>query len=238
MMVEKIIDEHRPVRYTLVDERENDFTIQSISGETDLRPKTPYFILKLKHFNGNRIFHQFSKTIRVEETYSDGVFNCYDNNKLIQIADKDAIADLIFNKDIEGYIRLFNHWSEIRFQEELIPLFFSEYSDRIKYDAEKERFIIDNVFCVSYNGNASCRTQQGWSPLCLVTTTKIYMEDDIGISLTDSNDKTITKKTQVVFGKIMFLLFPKWDIVFLDQLPAKLREQTEKDIKKRAKDNT
>ena len=241
MTSEKIIEEHRPARYTLADELDEEFVIQSNSGETDLRPKSPYFILKLKHFNGNRIFHSFSDTMRVEETYSDGIFNCYDSkDKLIQIADKDAIANLIFKKDTEGYVKLFNHWADIRFQEELIPLFFSEYSDRINYDSEEGMYIIDNVFCVSNTGNAFyCNSMGSWCKICLVTSTVMYMEDDIDITFLNTDDNTITKKTQVVFGKIMFLLFPKWDIVFLDQLPGKLRETVEKDIKERTgrKDN-
>lgn len=224
----------RPTRYTLVEERDDEFIIQSNSGEMDLRAKTPYFILKLKHFNGNRIFHKFSDKIHVEETYSDGIFNCYDsNNKLVQIADKDAIAELIFNKDVKGYIKLVNKWADIKFQEDLIGLFFSEYQDRIWIQPMAKKIVIDSVFSVSYDGNASYWQQgKGWKPLCIVPSTKTHIEGDIGVTLPGGDYTIINKKTLIVFGKIMFLLFPKQDIIFLNQLPTEFKQAVEKRIKK------
>ena len=76
----------------LLEDREDQIIVLDLNGKVDTKPKTDYFVLKYKDFDGDRIFYQFDKDSYVQETYNDGIFNCIYKTERMQIRQASKIA--------------------------------------------------------------------------------------------------------------------------------------------------
>ena len=126
------------MKHNIIEEREDFYIVQCESGITTF-PNTDYFTLKLKRFDGDKIYHTFECdddiVRRVEET-SHKIFNCYRNEDMVQIADdyyttspnwlqhcsnedivhinNVGIASAVLNKDVNAYDNIFARYNGIK----------------------------------------------------------------------------------------------------------------------------
>ena len=209
-------------RHVIVDESDDQFILQTDSGLVPM-PKTDYFVLKLKHFDGNRIFYTFGQTTaRVEETFDDGIFNCWHGEHQIQIADGEGIAKIILEKDYDGFFVLFAKWHGIKMQKEIIDAMIRPHGGRIKH-VKDDMYEIDNTFAVDSHGVAHYRAEDSqWRHLCLVAKTSVKEKT---AEFPGLGPVVLNEITQTILAKIMFLLYPKPDRVFMNQLPEYLKKQ-------------
>ncbi len=211
--------------HVLLEERDDLFLLQTNSEITTV-PKNDYFILKLKHFDGNRIFYAFGQnSARVEETYDDGIFNCWHGKHQVQIANGQAIAKIILEKDYDGFFALFAKWYGTKMQKEIINTVLQAHSYRIKYakHAKNDMYEIDNTFAVDSHGVAYYRAENDqWEHLCLVVQSSVKEK---AVDLPALGPVLLNEITQTILAKIMFLLYPTADGIFMAQLPEYLKKQ-------------
>ena len=217
------------MKHCVLEEMDDLFIVQTDDDVYTL-PKNDYFVLKLHHFDGNRIFYDFGKNgARVEETYNDGIFNCYYEKYIIQIADGITVAGIILNKNYEAFVSLFRKWYEIKAQDDIISDLLSQYSDRINFDRKLGLYIIDDIFGVDMHGVAMCRTKSNnWKSMCLVVQRSKQSTEFI---MPLGKIAVANQITQIIISKIMFLLFPKDDKVFLSQITLKAKAHVKHLIK-------
>ena len=203
--------------HEILEERQDLFIVQTPGGITTL-PKTDYFTLKLKHFDGKRIFHDFGRNgAWLEETYDDGIFNCHHGEHLVQVANAEVVAKAVLANNYDAYFKTFSKWHGIKQQADIISVLLRPYSHRINTNKETGMYEIDDVFAVDAHGVARFRTVDGrWLGLCLVAKTVSNKKD---VELPELGHVMLNEITQIILAKVLFLLFPKHDDVFLDQLP-------------------
>ena len=220
--------------HRLVYERENSYVIMTKDGKIDSKPKSDYFKLKLIDFDDNRIFYIFKEKynnkhiVKVEETFTDGIFNCYVGNNLEQISDAETIAKTILNEDVNEFVATFQLWKNTHIQQTLIKIMIQEPSilSRIQTKQDGNEYIIDGMFLINDRGNAFYSTQDNWKPICLVASNKYTIKNnndntDIRVHIPENSSyEDMNRLTQITMAKIFFLLYPNPnDGVFMSQLP-------------------
>lgn len=236
--------------HRLVDERENSYVITAKNGKLDSKPKTDYFKLKLIDFDDNRIFYIFKEKynnehiVKVEETYTDGIFNCYVGDNLEQISDAEVIAKTILNEDMNEFVATFQLWQNTHIQKSIIKTMIQEPSvlSRIQIKHDGDAYVIDGMFLVNNRSNAYYYTQQDWSPLCLVVDNQHTIRDhdnptDIKVNVSENPSyENMNRITQITIAKIFFLLYPNPnDNVFMSQLQDSHKKHVEHLYKNRKK---
>ena len=208
--------------HVMLEERDDLFLLQTDSGITTV-PKTDYFVLKLKHFDGNRIFYDFGQgSARVEETFDDGIFNCWHGEHQVQIADGQLVAKVILEKNYDGFFALFAKWHGTKMQKEIINAVIQAHGHRIK-NTQDGMYEIDNTFAVDSHGIAHFRGEDDtWKHLCLVAQSSVKEKE---VELPRLGPVLLNEITQIILAKIMFLLYPTKDSVFMNQLPEYLKKQ-------------
>ena len=213
-----------------------------------------YNHLRYVDYAGRRIMYKFQGSVAgrgggsggseaaedvVEETYTPGIFNCRSGDKLVQISDTAAVMQAIIDDDRAGYRDLCGRWYNMSIQHEYIETYIRG-SSRLSHDKAGKKFIVDGgMFAVSYKANAMFAEDgmgmRRWVPLCIVNT-----ESRREQTLYDPQMGriTITEMTQMIIGKLMFLLHPTRDEVFLEQLTGKARKHAEMLIGARRPDST
>ena len=244
--------------HILLEERKDLFLVQTDDGITTL-PKNPYFILKLSRFDGNRIFHEFRGNARVEETYDDGIFNCFLDNESVQITDSQGIAEAVLQKDYDLFKKLFTDWFTIEQQKEIIAVFLKQHAARIKTvliagenntaagvskhtipfsskqlhgknDDIMIGYEIDGEFIVDAHGMAYYRKKDYLHSLCVVVQSALEPKS---AEIPGMGTVTLNEITQIIIAKVLFFLYPRRDGVFMSQLPDALKRQVEHTIKNR-----
>lgn len=228
--------------HKFVDEREHSYVITNKYGEIDSKPKTDYFKLKLIDFDDNRIFYIFKEKyngkhiVKVEETYTDGIFNCYVGTALQQISDAETIAKTILNEDLDEFIATFKLWQNSYIQKHIIRTMIQELSilSRIQIKDDGDIYIIDDMFLVNKRGNAYSLKNKEWSPLCIVANGQHTITDNNSTTdiIVSNSDKTSHEKmnriTQIILAKILFLLYPNPDdSVFMGQLSPSVKKHVQ-----------
>ena len=211
-----------------------------------------YNHLRYVDYAGRRITYKFQGSVGggsdgaseaaedvVEETYTPGIFNCRSGDKLVQISDTAAVMQAIIDDDRAGYRGLCSRWYSMSIQHEYIETYIRG-SSRLSHDKAGKKFLVDGgIFAVSYKANAMFAQDEAgarrWVPLCIVNT-----ESRREQTLCDPQMGriTITEMTQMIIGKLMFLLHPARDQVFLEQLTGKALKHAEMLIDARRPDST
>ena len=182
---------------------------------------TPYNRLRYMDYAGQRIMYAFDDDNVIEETYTPGIFNCRSLGRLVQISDTAAVTTTIVEQDVGAYVALCKTWLDSTIQAEYIATYVKG-SARLSYDDAAKRYVVDGgMFRVDKNGNAEAMVHDadgraaGWNSLCIVNT---QAREKLEVIDPQLGRITISEKTQMVVGKLMFLLHPSNDRVFLDQL--------------------
>ena len=204
------------MKHDVLEEQDDLFIVQT-DGHISTLPRNDYFILKLHHFDGNRIFYDFGKNgARIEETYDDGIFNCYHDESLVQIADGESIARAILDKNYDAFFSLFARWFGIKQQEKILCTIFRQYGQRVRQDKSSGMYIIDDIFGVNEHGVGRYCTEDGkWKNMCIVVRQSVKPRE---INMPGIGPVLLNEITQTILAKVLFLLFPTRDIVFLNQL--------------------
>ncbi len=250
----------------ILEERHNLLIIQTGSGKVATVPRSEYIVLKFKHYNGNRIFYDFGKavgeeecsTARIAETYDDGIFNCWYKKQHVQISDTKSIAHAIMTKNRDEYVDIFARWYGIRQQKETIDMIIRNYTDRVSnvssdmyvidgvfavgssaadYYSKNpaDMYVIDGVFAVDSHGVSHYMEDNRWNSLCLVANS---IREPKNIELPGIGLVALNEITQTILAKILFLLYPKEDTVFLNQIPQHLKDHVRKTMEQNKKTET
>lgn len=203
--------------YQFLDERDGLYIVMN-NGKVNTITKDDYMELKLKHYNGNRIFYEFSNDVYIQETFDDRIFNCHYKNAVINIRDSIKLAQFIRDKNEAGYVELFKeHFTAIH-RTELLDSIVKTFGNRIV--KEKDGYIVDDIFKVDMKGTSYFKNSKDWKFLCTVaqgTIRKFTVPTEIGLLELDSTCMTI-------IAKIGFFCNPNVeDRVFMNQLPDKLQ---------------
>lgn len=206
------------MEYQYLDERDGVFIVMD-KGKVITLTKDDYIDLKLKHYNGKRIFYEFSDGVKIQETYDDRIFNCYYDDVVLNIRDGNKIAQFIKDKNESGYIEYFKEVYLSNHREELLDSIIDTFGDRIR--KVRSGYIIDDIFKVDKKGTSYFKTGlNNWKFLCTVaqgTIRKITVPTKIGLLELDSTCMTIV-------AKIGFFCNPNVeDSVFMNQLPKELQ---------------
>ena len=103
------------------------------------------------------------------------------------------------------------------------------YGHRVKKNKEQDRYEVDDMFGVNSHGIALYRTLDGqWHNLCLVVQQAVKPRE---LDLPGLGPTLLNEITQTILAKIMFLLFPNEERVFMDQLPDHARKHVRHLIK-------
>ncbi|ABK77367.1 hypothetical protein CENSYa_0734 [Cenarchaeum symbiosum A] len=192
-------------------------------------PNTPYHRLKYGHYMGNRLFYDFGDGASVMETYNGGVFNCTLGGRRIQIADAQAVSGAMLSGDRAEYAAVFDEWFSSAAQDEYIARSLEQFAGRVEAVSGKggKRYVIDGVFDVDSGGTAHYMAGGEWRHLCIVVS-------DAGAArfAFDGTEIELNGRTVTILSKVFFLLFPRRDGVFLNQLPARLRRHAEELMEK------
>ena len=210
------------MKHHILEERDELYLVQSEENGVSTLPKNDYFVLKLKHFDGNRIFYDFEDETggnavrKVEETYNDGIFNCYCDDEMIQIADSQGISRAIIDKDGNEFDSIFARWYGIKSQHNMINIMLHQYKHRFEFDEANNMYIVDDMFCVDMHGVAKQKKEKSFSPVCIVVNSAVKPKI---IRLPGIRKPVVVNEiTQTMIAKMLFLMFPKKDNVFLEQL--------------------
>lgn len=206
---------------TVVCARGDVLVMQDARGFPYTVVNSPYNRLRYIDYAGNRIMYAFDDDNIVEETYTPGIFNCRMGERLVQISDTAAVTSAIVARDVDAYAKLCRRWLDATIQREYIDTYVRG-NRRLSYDADKDMYLVDGgMFMVDPAGNALMAVHDtdgartGHSFLCIVNTESRSRMDVVDPQL---GRISISEKTQMVVGKLMFLLHPSGDRVFLDQL--------------------
>ena len=183
---------------------------------------TPYNRLRHYEYAGRRIMYAFDGDNVVEETYTPGIFNCRTTGgRLVQISDTAAITTAIVENDRDRYASLCIKWLSATLQRDYIATYVRG-SRRLEYDARLDRYVVDGgMFRVDKHGNAEAARHRpdgsidGYHSLCIVNT---EARSDMEVVDPQLGRLVVSEATQMIVGKLMFLLHPSDDKVFLDQL--------------------
>jgi len=207
----------------ILEERTDQLIIRDLDGRIDSVPKTEFFMLKYKEFNGERIYYQFDKNSYVQETYDIGIFNCILNGVRMQLRNSERIAFAInWHKHsnakslllrMKPFQELFTKNFVKNIQLGVLKSILKAFEDRIKY--RKDGIEIDQRFFVDKNAQAFFKNNNKWDDLCIVA--KGYLHDfDIE---SEMGNIEINSKSLEIVAKVMFLLEPDMkDKIFTGQI--------------------
>ena len=198
---------------------ETDHTILiELDEKLEILPNNDYTQLRMIRFNGGRIEHDFGEGCVVQETYNRGIYNCECDGELIQVYDGGQLAGAILNNDIEAYRNVFAEWYSEKLEAEVVDAVISPFKDRVRRAGGK--YVVDDVWAVNTNGGAMCQRGGKFQSLCLVAD----RTEDREIMLPGRHKAIkVNARTWVVVAKILFLLFPRPEPVFMHQLPENLK---------------
>lgn len=206
----------------ILEERDDLLIIRNRDGVSTI-PRSDYYILRVKHYKGNRIFYDFgAEGSVVKETYNEGVFNAWHDGNQVQIADADGIASAILHGDVESYSELFMRWYSQSMQEKVIDMLVSQYPTRIS--KTKRGYEVDGVFLVDKHGVSHCMDCGKWKHLCLVACNSSANGKNFSVDGGNNKRVTVNDVTITIMAKIGFLLCPNMsDGVFTSQLTEECR---------------
>lgn len=217
----------------LLEDREDQIIILDLNGKVDTFPKTDYFVLKFKDFDGDRIFYQFDKDSWIQETYNDGIFNCVYKNERMQLRQANRIAFSInWHKNqknsklgLKPFEELFKKNFTKFIQLDVLKSILKPFEHRLKF--HDDGIEIDDRFFVNKNAQAHYKKLGIYESLCIVADG--YLENfDIDSKI---GDIEINAKTLEIVAKVMFLLKPDLkDRTFFSQLTEELQNQLKRDF--------
>ena len=239
----------------IVDERDDQIIIQDdITGRIESYPNAPYWRLKLKQFNKERIYHKFGRNVEIQETYDIGIFNLTIEGHTLNVRDvwRDDVARAIIDGDEMQIKQIYAHHQGQGVQSKMVEALLTQFPNRIR--VEDEGFIVDDMFKIDRHGSASYRSNMkkfkatgqqqitsDWSFLCIVSKARSKKK----VKLPSGEIIEIDPLDEQIIDKILFLLEPNMkDSVFTNQLPDEIkeilkrndeREYTNKQHKDRAK---
>lgn len=223
----------------ILDCNDNHLTIMNDDGKIEMVSNDEYYHLKYdpanidKRDSDNRIFHFYTRTQKIQETYNDKIFNLMFSGVILQTRQEEAnkICQFINNNDCASFMKYCgDKYQVINCKELLMKLLFA-YADRLKF--RKRGIIIDDNFMVGYDGGANYKKGKGWHSLCLVVDG--YIRD----KLIDTAVGAIrmSRLLQTIMVKIGFCLKPNIkDSVFMNQLPADLKRCITDEVKLKDKE--
>ena len=198
----------------------SDTILVELDGKLEMLPNNDYTKLRIVKFGGSRITHDFGGGCRVSETYNRGIYNCECGGEMVQIYDGGVLARAILDGDTTAYREIFREWHCAKLQDEVVEVAIGAFRDRVR--RRGGMYVVDGVWGVDTNGGAMFYHMDKWHNLCLVA-------GDTGnrtISLAGS-PVHVNARTWIVIAKILFLLFPRPERVFMSQLPRVLRRRVE-----------
>ena len=219
---------------TSVIEERDEILVIIDEGQVRTVPKSPYYLLKYKTFEGNRIFYKFTESISVQETFDEGIFNCYYGKNLVQIRDGDevclAIQTHAKENSLEQYKEVFSNAWSAEHKDEIVSWFLQEFFSSGRLILQGSKYVIDGVFAVDDHSNAYAlnkreRKDDEWKSVCLVVQGNLSAKEMMFKGVPTLIDVT----TQSIISKILFCLKPDtMDSGFMVQLPSKLRRWVER----------
>ena len=231
----------------IVEIRKDQLVYLDDQGNIGSVPNNPYWRLKLKRYNGDRIYHKFNDECEIQETFNQGIFNFtvksegIDSIIQIRVEWADDVATAIENEDLNTMLEIFEiHRSGGKgFQEKMLASLMNKYSGRI--EVTDKGFIIDKRFMVDRNGTAHInqhydgisgdkkkqkKIADSWKFICIVAAQARKRK----LRLPDGTETEIDPTDDTILRKILFLLRPNMnDRVFTDQLTDTIREELEYD---------
>ena len=219
----------------------NHLTILNDDGKVEMVANDDYYHLKYDMVNINhrdetdRIYHNFTDTQKIQETYNNKIFNLMFSGVILQSRQEEAnrICQFITNEDCSGYMKYCGDRYQVLNCQDLMKKLLFAYADRLKF--KKRGIVVDDNFMVGYDGSAFVKKFKRWQPLCLVVDG--YIRD----KLIDTAVGVIrmSRLLQTIMVKVGFCLKPNVkDRVFMNQLgidlqrvlkdEAKLKEREEK----------
>ena len=219
-------------RPTPVCTRGDVIVMQDADGSPYTILNTPYNKLRHYDYAGRRIMYAFDEDNRIEETYTPGVFNCHSTGgRLVQISDTAAVTTAIVDGDRDGYVRLCTRWLSATIQRDYIATYVRG-SSRLGYDAKEDAYLVDGgLFRIDKHGNAESAIhgadgrKVGHRSLCIVNT---EARGEIEVVDPQLGRIRVAEVTQMIIAKLMFLLHPSHDAVFLEQLGPVVREHVDR----------
>ena len=198
---------------------ETDHTILvDLDGQLEILPNNDYTQLRMVRFEGGRINHDFGDGCVIQETYNRGIYNCECDGELIQIYDGGHLARSILENDIDAYRATFNKWYSEQLQAEVVDAAIAPFKDRVHRSGDI--YIVDEVWGVNIDGGALKMVHGKFEPLCLVAD---RTEDRQVVLPGYHKPIKVNTKTWVTIAKILFLLCPRPEPVFMGQLPSNLK---------------
>lgn len=194
-----------------------------LDGRPELLPNNDYTQLRFVRFDGGRINHDFGDGCIIQETYNRGIYNCECDGELIQIYDGGQVARAILDDDVEAYRTVFNEWYSERTEHEIVEMAVRGFGDRVKrgkLGKDVDGYIVDDLWGVRTDGGAMYHHDNTWRHICLVAS---RTEDREIVLNGHAKPVKVGARTWVVIAKIMFLLNPRPERVFMGQLPESLK---------------
>ncbi len=204
---------------TFLDERDGLYIIMR-DNKVETITKDTYSLVKYKNYDGNRIFYDFGNGSKVQETYDDGIFNCYLNEVVLNIRDGKKICEFILDKNISGYEQYIKEHYIEQHRTELLDKIISTFDERVT--KVKDGYVVDDMFKVDNKGTSYYQTDgSNWKFLCTVAQgniRKMSIDSPVGVLELDTTCMTI-------LAKIGFFCNPNVeDHVFMNQLPNKIQK--------------
>jgi hypothetical protein len=219
----------------IIAERDNSLILFE-SGKVKTVPNTLYNQVKYRDYKGDRIIYHFDNETYVQETFDDGIFNCFMSEETIQIRDSVGISEAINahkkNNQDKSFDKLFKKLYFIEKKTELMAEMINVFGERVVTKTHKQKgstyYIIDDRFMVDDVGVSHFKNDRGvWKFLCTVAQgnlSKMTIQTKIGEIELGSTELTI-------MGKIGFLLSPDiTDGVFFEQLSDKMKSVLKAEI--------
>lgn len=198
---------------------ETDHTVLvDIDGKLEILPNNDYTQLRMIRFGGGRIEHDFGDGCVIRETYNRGIYNCECDGELIQVYDGGQLARAILDNNVDTYRSVFSEWYSERLQSEVVDSALAAFRERVVRTGDM--YVIDDVWGVNTNGGAMYKSGGSFRSLCLVAD----RTEDRDIVLPGHHKAVrVNARTWVVIAKILFLLAPRPEPVFMGQLPQNLK---------------
>ena len=221
----------------IIAKRDTHIVIRNKRDEYVHRPNDTYNIVKYGTYESNRIFFEWDKECRVEETYNERIFNCYYKGQLLQLRKANDICEAILSKDKEVFIDLFkkNYYDLNKAQ--LLQGLVDDNSTlkgrvkRMKQAPYCDDFLVDDVFRVDGHANTyvleshyikKTKREKKWRNLCTTIPRSLR---PMTIHTKEIGDVEVDQATLRCLTKIFGLIQPNtWDSVIWNQLPTWLKK--------------
>jgi len=197
--------------HKILDENVNHITLKTDDGKVITVANDDYYHLKYdmvnidKRDNTDRIYHNFTETQKIQETYSNKIFNLMFNGVIIQSRQEESgkICKMIVNNDIDYYLEYCHSRYQVINCQDIVKKLLCVFNDRIDYT--KRGIIVDKIFKIGYDGSAHVKIYGSkWKSLCLVADG--YIRDkQIDTAIGKVN---MSRTLQTILAKIGFCLKP------------------------------